>query len=165
MDWIPALLKQLSIARSAIGAVFITALILYVGPRVAPTYIEQVPKEWAAVPIAALSFSGCLLIFWGFAAAWSYTKRGAGSVAMSLRSSNLSHAEMAMLLEMGKRPNEALDLDRWDGHPMRLEVEEIANKLARLGLVRVNPYSSALISLSEKGKARALAIERASKEL
>lgn len=40
MEWIPALLKHLVIARSAIGALFITSVVLYVGPRISPTYID-----------------------------------------------------------------------------------------------------------------------------
>lgn len=54
MDWVTNFLKHLGISRSVIGAAFITSAVLYAGPRVAPAYIEPIPKEWAPAVLAVV---------------------------------------------------------------------------------------------------------------
>ena len=44
IDRIPALLKQLGVSRSLVVAFFVTSLVLYLGPRFFPLYIEAVPR-------------------------------------------------------------------------------------------------------------------------
>ncbi len=64
MDWTPALLKQFGVSRSLVVAAFVTSLVLYLGPRLTPLYIEAVPREWASVIVGALVFSGFLVLLW-----------------------------------------------------------------------------------------------------
>lgn len=163
MDWIPSLLKHLAIARSAIGALFITSVVLYAGPRIAPTYIDPVPKEWGPVLVAALAFSACLLLFWGCSSVWGLAKWRWAATSSYLASCQLDQLEIDALLALGHNPSEPLNLERVDYEKLqlsRLEVVELMHGLKKKGLVSLNPYSDDLVSLTPTGRQRALEIQR-----
>lgn len=163
MDWIPALLKHLAIARSAIGALFITSVVLYAGPRISPTYIDPVPKEWGPVLVAALVFSGCLLLFWGCSSAWGLAKLRWAATATHIASYQLDQLEIEVLLALGHNPSEPLNLERMDYEKLqlsRLEVVELMHGLKKKGLVSLNPFGNDLVSLTSTGRQRALKIQR-----
>ncbi len=165
MDWIPSLLKHLSISRSAVVAVLITTVALYVGPRVAPTYFDVVPAPWSILVQAALVFSGCLVIFW----AWSSTVR---SISKNLRklvqlykSRTLGENEIGLLFIMGQNPSDPLNIDRVDfqrrgSELSELELLQILKSLTNKGLISRNPFSHNLFSLTDRGQQMAFEITR-----
>ena len=163
MEWIPALLKHFAISRSAIGALFITSVVLYAGPRIAPTYIDPVPREWMPVLVALLVFSACLLLFWGCSSVWALAKRRWVATSAFLASCQLDQLETDALLALGHNPSESLNLERMNYEQLqlsRLEVIELMHGLEKKGLVSFNPYSSNLVSLTPTGRQRALEIQR-----
>lgn len=167
MDWIPALLKHLGLSRSVVGAICVTSLVLFVGPRIAPGYIEPVPKEWAPVVVGALVFSACLLLFWAAASVWAAAQRRWKQTSAMIASLELSQLEVNLLHAMGEMPREPLNLERvnYEGLGLtRLEVLELIHELKRKGLVVFNQFDSDLISLSATGRQRALEIQRNSRQ-
>jgi hypothetical protein len=163
MDWIPALLKHLAISRSAIGALFITSVTLYAGPRIAPTYIDPVPREWMPVLVAFLVFTACLLLFWGCSSVWGLAKCRWVATSAFIASCQLDQLEADALLALGDYPSESLNLERVNYERLqlsRLEVMELMNGLEKKGLVSFNPYSSNLVALTPTGRQRALEIQR-----
>lgn len=163
MDWIPALLKHLALSRSIIAAAFVAAAVLYAGPRIAPAYVDPVPREWAAVLVAVLVFSGFLLATWGASAVWVLVKRRWVATGILLASHQIDHVEMMFLLALGENPREPLNLDEVDYENLqfsRLAVFELVHGLQKKGLISINPYSSKLISLTSTGRQRALTGQR-----
>lgn len=167
MDWLTNFLKHLGISRSVIGAAFITSTVLYVGPRVAPAYVDPVPKEWVPFVFVVLVFSASLLVFWAFAATWEFV-RGHWSVVSALIASRaLNQTEQQILLAMGQRLSEPLNLAIIDYEAIRksqLEILELVSSLERKGLASINPYADNLVSLTPMGRQRALELQRSSPE-
>lgn len=163
MDWIPALLKHLAISRSIVGAVFITSAVLYAGPRLAPAYVDPVPKEWASALAGALVFSACLLLFWACSTVWVAAKHRWSKTSAFLASFQLNQLEMQVLFALGEHPSKPMDLENIDYERLslsRLEVVELMHGLAKKGLVSLNPYDDNLVSLTSVGRQRALEIQR-----
>ena len=157
MDWLPSLLKHLSISRSGVVAVFITALTLYVGPKAAPAYFDVVPTPWSIIVQAALVFSGCLVLFW----TWSLTARSVSKILRKIvqdyRSNKLDENEIGLLFAMGKTPSDPLNIVKIDfqsgDFPLsELELLQILDGLAIKGLVSKNPFASNLFSLTDRGR-------------
>lgn len=166
MDWLPALLKHLSIARSAIVALLVASAAVYFGPRIAPNYVDSLPKEWSAVVGGIFVFSACLVTLWGSANAWSAIQRAAGALTTKLSARRLNDLERSLLLGMAEQPTESFNLEGVDyrNSPYtHLELLQVAYQLQRKGLVRVNSYHENLVSLSEGGRKRALELQRQSK--
>ncbi|CAG0928224.1 hypothetical protein PLCT1_00674 [Planctomycetaceae bacterium] len=163
MSWLSDLLKHLSVSRSIAGAVFLTALVLAIGPRFLPQYVEPVPKEWSSVVVAALVFSGSLLLFWSVAGMWNLITRGTKRASAFLDARVLSPREQEALLALAAKPSTSLNLEHIDYERTpfsELELLEIMQNLERKGLVQMNQFSDNLVSLSPTGRARALAIQR-----
>lgn len=169
MDWIPSLLKHLAISRSAIGAVFATACVMYFGPRFAPYYVDSVPKEWAFVIVTVLAFSGFLLFTWAVSGAFRIVGRKFTSASEKISAQKLGQGEVNLLYALGKNPTDSLNLDHVNYEEInlsRLEVLNIVHSLEKKGLVSLNPYSaSGLVSLTQSGMKRALEIQRASRTI
>lgn len=164
MDWIPALLKHLAIARSAVVAAFVTSALLLVGHRVAPSDIPPLPATWVLALAAVLVFSACLIVMWGVEAVWSLVKRTLGAIKISRGAMvRLDNTEESILDALGGNPAEPLNLDNIDyakAQLSRLELMELVRGLSEKGLVDLNPYDSDLVSLTETGRQRALKIHR-----
>lgn len=111
MDWIPAVLKQIGVSRSLVVAVFVTSLVLYLGPRLAPLHIEGVPREWGSLVVGTLVFSGCLLFWWSIISTCRLACSTYKKINTTVRASRLSKDEMNILLAMGKNPDEPIDLE------------------------------------------------------
>jgi hypothetical protein len=164
MDWVTNFLKHLGISRSVIGAAFITSAVLYAGPRVAPVYIEPIPKEWAPAVLAVLVFSASLLFFWACVGTWEIAHRRWRSTSALFASQELNQTEQEILLAMGERPSEPINLENINYETVclsRLEVLELVHSLKKKGLVSINRYSDHLVSLTPTGRQRALEIQRA----
>ncbi len=166
MDWIPALLKHLGLSKSVVAASFVTSLALFVGPRIAPAYVDSVPREWAPVVVGVFVFTGFLLLVWGAAAIWAHLHQNWKVGSALIASYQLDELEAEFLQALGENPSEPLDLERVDYAAVRLsqlEVLEMVHGLNRKGLVVLNPYSSKLVSLTARGRERALEIQRGAK--
>ncbi len=166
MDWIPTLLKHLAVSRSAVGAAFSTACVMYFGPRIAPLYVDPVPKEWAFAVVAVLVFSGFFILAWGAVGAFRIVERRVKLASERINSLNLSKDEIDFISALGRSPSDSLDLDRINYEAIslsRLEVLSLVHGLEKKGLVSRNPYSaSELFSLTQSGLQRALEIQRSS---
>ncbi len=165
MDWLPALLKHLSIARSAIVALLVASAAMYFGPKIAPNYIDALPKEWSAVVVGVFVFSACLVTLWGSASAWTAIQRAGGALTTKIAARRLGELERSLLLGMADQPTEAFNLEgvNYRNAPYtHLELLQVAYQLERKGLVRVNSYNENLVSLSEGGRKRALELQRQS---
>ncbi|OQS28950.1 hypothetical protein B0T41_05560 [Chromobacterium violaceum] len=167
MDWIPSLLKHLAISRSAIGAAFATACVMYFGPRLAPSYVYPVPKEWAFVVVAVLAFSGFLLFTWAVSGVFHIAGRKLTSTSKKISAKKLSQDEVNILYALGQNPSDSLNLDHINYNAInlsRLEILNIVHNLEKKGLVSLNPYSASdLVSLTQSGMQRALEIQRTSR--
>jgi hypothetical protein len=166
MDWLPALLKHLSIARSAIGALLVASAAMYFGPRIEPNYIDSLPKEWATVVGGIFVFSACLVTFWSAASAWIAIQKVGNVLTTTLAARRLNDLERNLLLGIAEQPTEAFNLERENYRNVswtHLELLQAAYQLERKGLVRVNRYNENLVSLSEGGRKRALELQRQSK--
>lgn len=139
-------------------AIFLAASSMYLGGRFAPTYVEPVPKEWASLLVGVLVLSGSLVFFSVVAATWAVVTRAWAAAAEGLQSSTLPEAQARILYGMGKHPDEIFDLRVLNGTKARLEVEALMRELSRKGLVEFNPYDSSLVSITEKGKERAITL-------
>lgn len=165
MNWIPSLLKHLSIARSAIVAVFVTAAALYVGPRIAPGYIDKGSQPWSLTVQISLIFTGCLVVIWS----WEFLSKivlGWGKkLSMYYKSKKLNGDEKGLLLAMGENPRNPLNLEainfRSEGFPLsELELLHLLSGLCDKGLVSMNTFYSNLYSLTYRGRNAALEIAR-----
>lgn len=163
MDWLPALLKHLSIARSAIVALLVASAVMYFGPRIAPNYIDALPKEWAAVVGGVFVFSACLVMLWGAANAWAVIRKAGGALTTKLSARRLNDLERNLLLGMAEQPTESFNLEGVnyrDAPFSHLELLQVAYQLERKGLVCVNSFNENLVSLNEGGRKRALELQQ-----
>lgn len=167
MEWIPSLLKHLSISRSAVVAGFLTAIVLYLGPRVAPLYIDAVPAPWAVIVQAVLVFTGSLVFFWSASSLARSVSKNFRLLVQKYRARQLSEDEVMLLYGMGQNPREPLNLERVnfrdEDFPFsELELIKILDSLRNKGLVLKNPFASNLFSLTDRGRQKALDITNAS---
>lgn len=163
MDWIPTLLKHFALSKSGVLAAFVASAVLYAGPRMAPAFVDPVPKEWAAVLVAVLVFSGVVLTTWVTSSAWVLVKRRWIATGALLASHALDKEEMEFLLAVGRNPSEPFNLDYLEYERLqlsRLEVLELAHGLKRKGLVSISPISAEMVFLTATGRQRTLVIER-----
>ena len=168
MDWLPSLLKHLSISRSGIVAVFITAAALYVGPKYIPEYVDAIPSPWSHLVQASLIFSGCLVIFWVLSSLFRSTSNALYSLLQLFRSNMLNDNEIGLLVALGQSPNIPLNIERIDFQSSEaplseLELLQVLNCLTKKGLISVNPFASNLFSLTDRGKQKALEVIQNSK--
>ncbi len=162
MDWIPALLKHLSIAKSGVVAAFVTTLVLFFGHRLVPTYVDAVPHPWPIVVLAVLVFTGTLLVSWVALALWASLRGAAVSAAQARRARSLTPDELKLIDMLGKNPRESVDLDRLDYQRLpwsKLRLLDLVHSLESKGLVEVNEYMTNLFQLSADGRRRALDLE------
>lgn len=167
MDWLPALLKQLSIARSAIIALLVASAAIFFGSILAPDYFDSLPKEWSIVVIGIFVFSACLVILWGLSYAWAAIKKVGGALTKDISARWLNDLERSLLLGMAERPTESFNLEGVNYRDVsftHLELLQVAYQLKRKGLARVNSYNENLVTLSESGRKRALELQRQSKK-
>lgn len=163
MDWIPILLKQLDISRAFIAAIFLTSLVLYLGPRFVPDYVEAVPPGWSLIVIGALVFSGSLLLWWSLVSGSVLSGRICKSIVTFIKAWSLSEEEIDVLLAMSVNPDEPLNLERINYQEInvsKLEIMQMMRTLEGKGLVSLNPYRQTLISLTPNGQKRALKLYR-----
>ncbi len=162
MRWITELLRHLGIARAAIGVVFVTSVMMFIGPHVAPTIVDPVPKEWSSVLFGTMVLSGCLLLFWAVAYIWNLFIHFVRETSKTIAASNLSSEEQSILLILGNDPTRPLNLDNLDyerGPISKLAMVQLVRQLKEKDLVSLNPWDEHLVSLTEAGRDRAFEIQ------
>lgn len=167
MDWLNDILKHLAVSRALVGAICVTAVVMALGPRFAPTVVPKSPDAWLPVIFGAMVLTGCLLLYWGVHGAFNLGARALRSARATVASANISSEETELLFAMGKNPSESLDLDDidYDRAPFsRLELMAMISGLEKKGFVHVNEYAENLVSLTTEGRARALEIQRAARK-
>jgi len=160
MDWIPALLKHLSITKTGVVAALAAALSALYGPRIAPDLFEPLPPVWRTVALITAVFCGVLLATW--TVAWMrFAAIGTWVRASSERASrNLSSRERGLLLLLAKTPTELFCLETIDfvkAKSTLIEMLSMAQGLEKKGLLHVN---ETYVSLTDLGVSRALDVQR-----
>lgn len=163
MNWISDVLKHLTVSRSFVVAIFVTSGGLLFGNLYFPKLVKPLPDQWAIAASGALIFSSVLLLWWLIPAIWNYISRLVQSVIQVLNSYSLSKLEESILLALGNLADESLDLRTINYSEInlpKLEILNLTTSLAKKGLVRINPFEENLVSLTKRGRQRALKIQR-----
>lgn len=160
MQWLSDLIKHLAISKAFAFAVFVTATTLLFGPQFLPEQIQGLQPEWKNVAMAAMIFSGTYIALWSMRWAWSLVAR-AKEIFTYFTARNLTEGDQLFLWLIATQRYETLNLCLHDYEPgkiTRLEVIHHAKRLSRLGLVRISEHDESIISLTERGKKRAVRI-------
>jgi len=162
MNWLPELLKNLSVSRSFAGALFIATACMLALPVLFPTRFPGVPDEWRWLVGGLALFSGALLTLWCFAGIWRLIAKTPAALRSALPERELDDLESSFLALLGKRdPNGALNLEDLDQSEIsKLEMYQMCKGLESRGFVELNPWHSELVSLTDKGRRKALLILR-----
>lgn len=161
MDWLPMLLKHLSIARSAILALFIATAVMYFGPIFYPTYIAPLSPNWTNLLLGIVVLSGVLILVWCVEFLFSFLTKPLSKLRSFRLRKSLSNVEIHLMLSMSENPHSTLHL----GDIKRLEncsrndylfgANNLVNKgFARLSLDRNSVW------MTEKGIECAHALEK-----
>lgn len=163
MDWLTELLKQLSISRAIVVALFVTSFVMFFGARCAPSVVPPVPPDWTPVLFGGMVLSGCLSVFWGVYEVWRLVKSAVQKVFKILNSIALSAQEVEALLAMGAKPNQHIDLEQIDYRSApftHLEFSALMRSLQAKGLVHINEWNGESAILTELGREKALKLQR-----
>lgn len=166
MDWLASILKNLEISKTLVVAVFVTAVVMHFGPILVPEHVPALEKSLTPYLFAVMVLSGCLLALWGLSWIWYTSTIGLQKTATTLTSSKLIDAERAMLFLLAKDPTQPFNLEDIDyrrAPGTKLEFHQLAKGLQGKGLIQINDWDDNLISLTEKGRKRALEIQRQAK--
>lgn len=164
MDWFADIIKNLTISKTLVFAVFITTTVMHFGPTYAVNFVPKFQPEYATYLFAIMVLTGVLLLFWGLAAVWHLTCTSMRGAVRIFRSPSLSQSEVNLLFSMGNDPTQPMDLDRLDysrAEGTKLEFHQLAKQLEEKGLVRINPWNDNLLTLTDLGRDRALTIQQA----
>ncbi|MFM4939237.1 hypothetical protein [Aeromonas enteropelogenes] len=166
MEWI-ALLKHLAISRSIVAAIFLTSVVMVVGPHIDENIVPSVSQPWSPLLFATMILTGTLLIFWAAISVWHFFLplfKSAKSSSEPRPNLNRNHFEL--LLTMGNNPSEPMNIDDInyrDAPFSKLELMQWVADLEKNKLVSINPWSESLVTLTVSGREKALEIQRAVK--
>ena len=166
MDWLADIIKNLTISKTLVAAIFVTSMVMYFGPIFAPGTVPKLQLEYVTYLFAVIVLTGVLLLFWGLAATWNLTMAGMRGAARSFRNPNLSQSEGDLLFFMADDPTQPIDLDRIDylrTGVTKLEFHQLAKQLQEKELVNINPWNENILTLTDLGRGRALEIQQAKK--
>ena len=165
MGWLSDLLKNLTLSRSAAGALFVATLLLVVLPRRFPLVFQPVPNQWAWLVVGLCIFSCALLVFWLVQAAVSAMRHLPALARSAIPQQPSTDLEATILCIIGlKDPNGVLNLDELNHQYIsKLEFLQACKALERKGLVEFNPFSSDLVGLTNSGRSRALELIKRAK--
>lgn len=166
MDWLADILKNLTVSKPLVAAVFVTSAVMYLGPIISPNNVPKIQSEFVPYLFAGMVLTGCLLMFWGVAWAWRLATASIRGAARILTDSRLSEPEAALLFFMAKDPTQPINLDDVDysrAPGTKLEFHHWTQQLQAKGLTRINEWDSNLVSLTDLGQKRALEIQRQAK--
>jgi hypothetical protein len=155
MNWLSDLLRQVTVSRSLTAAAFATSAALLLGPKVLPSVVEPVPKEWQFLPAAVLVFSGCFLLLWLGTAAWRGLRHTYWSVVYSIRGRKIEDNELEVLQTLAARPDTPMNVRtvNYETSPLsELQMSLVMDALASKGLIRFGPHERVIIFLTARGK-------------
>lgn len=162
MSWLPELLKNLSVSRSVAGALFIATACMLTLPALFPARFPSIPDEWRWLVGGLALFSGALLVMWLIAGTWKLLAKTPAALRRALPERELSSLESTFLAVLGKhQPNGAVHLQELDQSTIsKLEMFQMCKGLEARGYVQLNIWERELVSLTDKGRAKALLILR-----
>ena len=165
MNWLPELLKNISVSRSVAGALFIATTCMLVLPAQFPSRFPEVPDEWRWLVGGLAFFSGALLTLWCFSGTWKLVAKTPAALRKALPERELTSMEASFIALLGQHdPNGALNIADLDQSKIsRLETFQMCKGLQTLGLVELNPFHKELVSLTDRGRAKALLLLRQAK--
>jgi hypothetical protein len=114
MDWLADILKNLTVSKALVAAVFVTSAVMYFGPILSPSNVPKLQFEFMPYLFAGMVLTGCLLLFWGVAWVWILAKTSIRGAAKIFTDSRLSEPETVLLLLMAKDPTQPINLDHID---------------------------------------------------
>ncbi|MHA6892367.1 hypothetical protein [Ralstonia pseudosolanacearum] len=146
-------------------ACFVASLVAIVGPRFVPGVVPTVPKDWAWAPWLGLAFCGSLLAIRFVVGVARLIERAIARVRRWWATrAPLSDEEASLLYTIGLADGQALHLGSLNYHAIgvsRVEVKDIACRLASRGLLTRNRFSGEVFGLTAAGRQSVLRIERA----
>lgn len=153
MDWVTGLIKYVTASNRLILSIFITAIVLIVGPSYLP-FIKPVQEDWQWVPVAVAIFSGAMLVFSALTYIWGTVARLPKVIAAALPSKKPEGFELELLKYLVHNYGEdCLNLDRLDYTALsRLDVLAARDSLVEMGFIDVNWMSSNLITVTKEGR-------------
>lgn len=165
MNWLPELLKSLSVSRSVASALFIATVCMLALPVLFPSRIPAVPDEWRWLVAGLALFSGSLLLLWSISGIGKALVKAPAALRRALPERGLTTLEASFLALLGSHePNGALNLADLDQSKIsKLEMFQMCRGLESLGFLELNPWHSELVSLTDKGRAKALLVLRQAK--
>lgn len=159
MDWLPVL-QNLKKSRVVVVAVFVSTIVAHFGPKHAPSVIDPVGGSLAQYVVPTMIFTGILLVVWSLIGAWQMCGAVWVRGSQFVRSQLLNAGERSLLLFMAETPSSVTNLGRVRmEESTTLELLQISKSLERKGLV-MNVFDEELLLLTEKGKRRALSLQR-----
>jgi hypothetical protein len=158
MSWLGDVLKHLEISKAFTGAIFVSSLVVLIGPKLFPNAFDAVPTQWRWLVGGACIFSGTLLVLWAAAPSWRLIVNAPTRLLNSPSLFSPTAKENGFLVFLGENfPNDSAHLDRISNDNIsKLETLEMSYDLQRKGLVRVNPFDTNLVSLTPEGRKYAL---------
>jgi hypothetical protein len=163
MDWITDFLKHLAITRSIVAAVFITTLVMVIGPHLFPAIVPSTPQPWSPVLFGVMVLSGVLLIFWAVNIIYSAIVIFLRADRTSISPPNLNNNHYELVLVLGENPSQPLCLDNINYNVAsftKLEIMQWVLDLKSNSLVSTNSWNENLISLTQEGRTKALEIQK-----
>lgn len=145
-------------------AIFFTTMVMYFGPVISPGNVPKLSEDLIPYLFAAMVLSGTLLVLWTLSAVWGGIRQVIKDSAKGVSSwCPLSESETAILFLMAQNPTISLNLDHIDysrAPGTKLEFHQLTKALERKGLVSINSYNDDLVSLTERGREKALKIQK-----
>jgi hypothetical protein len=163
VSWLPDLLKHLTVSKTVAGALFLATTALLALPKFFPDQVSAVPDQWRWLVAGLAFFSGALLCLWGASAAARALARAPAALRQALPERELEPLE-AMFIELVGRhsPNESISLNDLDQSKVsKLEMFQMCKGLQARGFLTLNDYYPEIVGLTDKGRAKALALIKA----
>jgi hypothetical protein len=160
MDWITDFLKHLAITRSIVAAVFITTLVMVIGPHLFPAIVPSTPQPWSPVLFGVMVLSGVLLIFWAvniiyiLCNSYFFTPD-----RTSISPPNLNNNHYELVLVLGENPSQPLCLDNINYNVAsftKLEIMQWVLDLKSNSLVSLIHGTKILLALRRKAEQKRL---------
>lgn len=164
MSWLADILKNLAVSRILVASVFITATVMYFGPIMVPNHVPKLQDDYIPYLFGAMCLSGTILFFWFLGALWSAVKRIAEKLVQLITDfMPLSEIDSDLIFAMSQNPTQPLNLNRIDySHTLgtKLEYHQLTHRLEKKGLISINQFDDNIVTLTERGRKKALLIQR-----
>ena len=166
MSWVSDVLKHLDLSKVFTGALFVTTVVMLVGPAIQPTVFDPVPDKWRWLVTGLCLFSGCYLVCWFIPRFVRSLTSLLQNIATHPHIRPLNRDEEFLLRVLAvNRPSDRFNLNELNmAGTKKLELLEASSLLERRGLLRVNRFDNDTIELTKRGRACSLKIARSERE-